>query len=145
MKRIFLILSLLFATVSPLFAQDEDDNEGGEKIRDKMNEYIQKRLDLSKEEAEKFTPVFLRYFHDWRQTIRENRGDMLLMQQRIAELRLRYRNEFRDIVGEKRSNQVFIHQEVFIRTLKDLRKERLRNGPPVRRPPLRNNRVNRLL
>jgi hypothetical protein len=79
MKHFLLILSLFFVTSVPLFAQEEDDSEN-EKIQDKMSEYIQKRLDLTKEEASKFTPVFLRYFKDWRQTIRQNRGDRLVMQ-----------------------------------------------------------------
>ena len=92
MKQFLLILSLLFVTSSFLFAQEDDDNDGNEKIRDKMNEYIQKRLNLSDDEAKKFTPVFLRYFKEWRQTIRENRGDKLMLQQKIVDLRLRYQN-----------------------------------------------------
>ena len=57
MKRFLLILSLLFVTSPVLFAQD-DESDGNEKIRDKMNEYIQKRLNLSDDEAKKFTPGF---------------------------------------------------------------------------------------
>ena len=115
MKRFLLILSLLFVTGSGLFAQDDDDNAGNEKIRDKMNEYIQKRLNLSNDEAKKFTPVFLQYFKEWRQTIKENRGDKLILQQKIVDLRLRYRTQFREIIGEKRGNQVFGQQENFIK------------------------------
>jgi hypothetical protein len=129
MKKLFFILSLSLATTVRLFAQQDDDNEGGEKIRDKMNEYIQKRLDLSKDEAEKFTPLFLRYFKEWRQAVRENKGDKLIMQQKIIELRLRYRTQFRDIIGERRSNQVFGHQERFIQEIRGIRQERLGNNP----------------
>jgi hypothetical protein len=127
MKRFLLILSLLFVTGSCLFAQDDDD--GNEKIRDKMNEYIQKRLDLSDDEAKKFSPVFLKYFKEWRQTIRENKGDKLILQQKIVDLRLRYRTQFREIIGEKRGNNVFTHQENFIRELRDIRKDRLGDRP----------------
>ncbi|MEI9913060.1 MAG: hypothetical protein WDO71_27565 [Bacteroidota bacterium] len=141
MKKLLFILSLLFVTSVRLFAQEEDENEGGEKIRDKMNEYIQQRLDLSKDEAEKFTPVFLKYFREWRQTIKDNKADKLILQQKIVELRLRYRTQFRDIIGEKRSNQVFGHQEAFIRIIRDVRRERLENNP---NRPLRRNRVNLL-
>jgi hypothetical protein len=129
MKRFLLILSLLFVSTSCLFAQDEDDNDGNEKIRDKMNEYIQKRLSLSDDEAKKFTPVFLKYFKEWRQTIRDNRGDKLILQQKIVDLRLRYRTQFREIMGEKRGNQVFNHQENSIRELKDIRRDRLGDRP----------------
>lgn len=134
MKKLLFILSLLFLTSTGLLAQDDDDNEGGEKIRDKMTEYIQKRLDLSKDEAEKFAPVFLRYFREWRHAIRENRGDKLVLQQKIIELRLRYRTHFREIIGEQRGNQVFRHQDIFIRELQGIRNDRLRNNPnPIRR------------
>jgi hypothetical protein len=145
MKKLLLILSLLFTTsVSiPLFAQDAaEEDDGNEKIRDKMSEFIQKRLDLSKNEADKFTPIFIRYFREWRQTIRENRGDRLVMQQKIIELRLRYRDQFREVIGERKSNQIFIHQDRFIQEIKTLRQERLRNNP--NRPPLKP-RVNKIL
>lgn len=128
---------MLFITSAPLLAQeDTDEPEGNEKIRDKMNEFIQKRLQLSKDEANKFSPIFLQYFKEWRQTLRENRGDKLVLQQKIVELRLRYRTQFREVLGEQRGNQVFRHQDVFIQGLRDLRNDRLRNNPtrPSRRP-----------
>ncbi|HEY6505266.1 MAG TPA: hypothetical protein VIZ28_14930 [Chitinophagaceae bacterium] len=145
MKKLFFILSLLFVTAIPLLAQEDDDNnEGGEKIRDKMTEYVQKRLDLSKSEAEKFTPLFLRYFREWRQTLRDNRTlPALDRQQKIIELRVRYRSQFREIIGEQKSNQVFGHQDDFIRILLNQRAEQRRNNPgqqPPKRP-----RVNKLL
>jgi hypothetical protein len=129
MKRFLLIVSFLVASMPALLAQDDDEHEGNEKIRDKMNEYIQKRLDLSKDEAEKFTPVFLRYFKEWRQTIKENRADKLILQQKIVDLRLRYRVQFRDLLGERRGNQVFNHQDKFIQELRDLRRDRLGDRP----------------
>jgi hypothetical protein len=138
MKRFLLILSLLFVTGACLFAQDED-NDGNEKIRDKMNEYIQKRLNLSDDEAKKFSPVFLKYFKEWRQTIRENKGDKLILQQKIIDLRLRYRTQFREIIGEKRGNQVFNQQEKFIDEIRSIRKDRLGDRP------LKRGRVNTVL
>jgi hypothetical protein len=130
MKRFLLILSFLFVTTPGLFAQDDDEGEGNEKIRDKMNEYIQKRLNLSDDEAKKFTPVFLKYFKEWRQTIRDNKNlPKLDLQQKIVDLRLRYRTQFRELIGERRGNQVFNHQDDFIRQLRDLRKDRLGDRP----------------
>ena len=129
MKKILLILSLLFVTGSCLFAQDDDDNDGNEKIRDKMNEYIQKRLNLSNDEAKKFSPVFLRYFKEWRQTIKENKGDKLILQQKVIDLRLHYRPQFREIIGENRGNNVFGQQDNFIRELRDIRRDRLGDRP----------------
>jgi hypothetical protein len=137
MKRLLIILTSLFFLSAPLFAQDDDDqNDANEKIRDKMNEYIQKRLDLSKDEAAKFTPVFLKYFKEWRQTLRETRGlPPLDRQQKIVDLQIRYRAQFREVVGEKRGDQVFEHQRKFIKEMVVLRMERQRNNP--NRMPLR--------
>ena len=141
MKKILLILSLICITGTGAFAQAADDSD--ESVRDKMSEYIQERLDLSKDEATKFKPVFLRYFKEWRKTIKENRGDKLVLQQKVVDLRLRYRNQFREIMGEQRSNKMFNHQETFIRELKAVRKERLQNNGT--RPLPRRNRINNLI
>ena len=108
-----------------LFAQEDDDN-GNEKIRDKMSQYIQERLSLSRAEAEKFSPVFLRYFKDWRTTLRTTKQEpVIIRQQKIVDLRLRYRDEFKQIIGEKRSNEVFDHQRDFIRGMRQVQQERL--------------------
>ena len=122
MKNIFLILTLVLITGFSVSAQNDYD-----RIRDKMQEYIQKRLNLSQKEAERFTPVFVRYFSEWRQTLKDNREDVLVRQQRIAELRIRYRNEFRDIVGEKKSNEIFRKQEEFIIGVQKMREEQIKN------------------
>lgn len=132
MQKILLILSLLFTSSLTVLAQDDPDHDGNDRIRDKMNEYIQKRLNLSNDEAKKFSPVFLRYFQEWRKTIRENRGDKLVLQQKIVDLRLRYRTQFREILGEKRGNQVYNHQERFIQELRSIRKERQNDRPKKR-------------
>jgi hypothetical protein len=57
MKRILYILSFLIFTATTSIAQNDEGQ--GSKIRERMTEYIQKRLSLSKSEAEKFGPVFL--------------------------------------------------------------------------------------
>ena len=132
MKRFLLILSFLFVPGIVLIAQD--DTDGNDKIRDKMNEYIQKRLSLTNDEARKFSPIFLQYFNEWRQTIRDNKGDKLVLQQKVVDLRLRYRTQFREIMGERKGNQVYTHQDNFIRELKDIRRDRLGNRPTRRGP-----------
>ena len=122
MKKILLILNLALLTGFSSIAQNDEHD----KIRDKMTEFIQKRLDLTRNEAERFTPVFVRYFREWKQTLQENRNDGLVRQQRIIELRLRYRTEFRDIVGEKRSNDVYKQQDIFVREITKMREEQIR-------------------
>ena len=129
MKKFLLILALALLAGSASQAQDDDND----KIRDKMREFIQKRLNLSKNEAEKFTPVFIRYFREWRQNLKES--DMLLRRQKITEIQIRYRTEFREIVGEKKSNDIYRHQRVFIDNLKKVQEDQIK----ARRDKLPNN------
>ena len=124
MKKLVYILSLFLFTGFVVQAQDDGADE---RIRDKMREYIQKRLDLTKNEAEKFTPVFVRYFREWRTTLRENRGDRLILQQKVIDLKLRYRTEFKEILGDKRGNEVYKQQDNFITDLEKIRQERIKD------------------
>jgi|SRR6185503_3358409 len=128
MKKFLLILTLALFAGFAAKAQ-EDDND---KIRDKMREFIQRRLNLSKNEAERFTPVFIRYFREWRQTLRENKDDVLIRQQKIVDLRLRYRTEFKEIVGEKKSNDVFKKQDEFVRIIREQAVNRKEDRPTIR-------------
>jgi hypothetical protein len=125
MKRILYILSFLIFTATTSIAQNDEGQ--GSKIRERMTEYIQKRLSLSKSEAEKFGPVFLDYFNQLRKTNQEYKGDRLVLQQKIVELRLNYRNQFKTIVGERKSNDVFVYERDFINEIKEIRNERSQN------------------
>jgi hypothetical protein len=125
MKRILYILGFLIFTTTSSIAQDDEGQ--GSKIRERMTEYIQKRLSLSKAEAEKFGPVFLDYFNQLRKTNHEYKGDRLVLQQKIVELRLNYRNQFKTIVGERKSNDVFVYERDFINEIKEIRNERSQN------------------
>ena len=136
MKKSLIILILLFAGLAT-YAQDERDDKG--KIRDRMSEYIQDRLGLSKREAEKFSPVFLRYFQEFRQIRRENRTDNLVLKQKIIDLRIRYRSEFRQIMDEPRANKVFVYEDEFRRKviqMLETRKDRLGEKPIPRNQSL---------
>jgi hypothetical protein len=129
MKKFLHILGLLVLINTSSFAQDD---EGGSKVREQLTEYIQKRLGLSKGESERFSPVFLNYFNELRRTNQQFKGDRLILQQKIVELRINYRNQFKNIVGEKRSNDVFVYEREFIDTVKELRQDRRerRGGGP---------------
>lgn len=111
-KWTFILLTCLLSGLSS-FAQNDDVNEG--KLQERMRLYVQNRLSLSKAEAERFTPVFIRYFREIAQTHRENKGDRLVFQQKVIELRLRYRSEFRQIMDEQRANKVYKYEDDFRR------------------------------
>jgi len=127
MKRLLLIFILLFTATFYVSAQDEDDQDDTETVRDKMAEYIQQKLKLSDQEAKKFRPAFVQYFKEWRETIRDNRTDKLVLKQKVAELQIRYRGRFKDIIGEQKSNQVFNEQRNFITELRQLRQNRMKS------------------
>ena len=125
-------LLILFAFLLPGFAalaQNEEPAPEGGKIQERMREHIQKRLGLSRAETERFSPVFVRYFREFAQTHKQNKGDRLVMQQKIIELRLRYRGEFRQIMDEQRANKVFRYEDDFrkeaIQIIKENRGDRI--------------------
>ncbi len=131
MKKILLILFLLPGFAA--FAQTEEPPQEGGKIQERMKEYIQSKLGLSRAETEKFTPVFVRYFREFAQTHRQNKGDRLILQQKIIELRLRYRGEFRQIMDEQRANKIFKYEDDFRREAIQIIKENRRDRVPPRR------------
>ena len=112
MKKYFIILTLLFTGLIT-YAQDQRGDDKASKISDRMSEYIRDRLNLSKSEAQKFTPVFLRYFQEFRQIHNDNKSDVLILKQKIIDLRIRYRNEFRQIMDEPKANKVFVYEDEF--------------------------------
>ena len=128
MKKILYILLFLFFTSSVALAQ----NDHG-KIQERMREYVKDRLNLSKAEAERFTPVFMRYFREFAQTHKQNKGDRLILQQKIVELRLRYRDEFRQIMEEQKANQVYKHEDEFRRGVREIILENKRDNKIQRR------------
>ena len=133
MKKILYIFIFLFSIHGVSIAQDDED---GATVRESMIEYIQVKLGLSKSEAERFSPVFMDYFKELRKTNREFKGDRLVLQQKIVELRLRYRDQFRPIIGEQRSNDVFTHERDFYQKVKherDLRMKNRKGGPADKR------------
>jgi hypothetical protein len=125
MKRVVYILVFALSLSSVSFAQGDED--AGGKLRDKMIEYIQNKLNLSKGEAEKFQPVFLDYLKDMRSTKQQFGGDRLILQQKIVDLRIRYRDQFKTIIGEPRSNAVFQHEHDFVQKAIQERNDRLQN------------------
>ncbi|HEY2720816.1 MAG TPA: hypothetical protein VGI82_03770 [Chitinophagaceae bacterium] len=131
MKRYLIILTLILSGPAS-FAQDDNNGEKGGKIRDRMIEYIQDKLGLSKNESEKFTPVFVRYFKEFRQIRQQNKdlnkGDILELQKQIIDLRIRYRGEFKQIMDEQRANKVFVYEDEFRKKaiqILEIRKDRL--------------------
>lgn len=114
MKRIlFIIFMSLFSALAAQAQVDDQPDDRGSKLLQRMQEYIQRRLNMTPGEAERFSPIFLRYITDLRRTHREFKMDRPVLQLKIAELRVRYRDEWRQILNEQRANRVFDVQREF--------------------------------
>jgi acetyl-CoA carboxylase alpha subunit len=132
-KKIFYIL-LFFFVVQTSFAQDEQP--GAARLKEKMVEYIQDKLGLNKSEAERFQPMFMDYLRQLRDTKQQYKGDRLVLQQKVIDIRLRFREQVKPVIGEKRSNDVFTYEREFVQKVQDIRNERLQehpNGPANKR------------
>ncbi len=141
MKKIVAILFLFFLPAFPLLAQNQTDEQQpgeGEKIGQRMNEYVQDKLGLTRAEAEKFNPVFIRYYREFVTTHRAFKDDNLILKQKIIELRLRYRTEFRQILDEQRANKVFVYEDKFrgevLKQIRENRRMRMETRPRFERP-----------
>ncbi len=141
MKRYLLILILSLFTALTGFAQvDDGDDEGASKLQERMKVYIQKRLNLSRAEAQRFSPVFVRYILELRRTHREYKIDKPVRDLKVAEVRVRFRDEFRQIMDEQRANKVYIFQREFeLKVIEEIkqRQQENRNRPKLRVQALR--------
>lgn len=130
MKKYLLILFVSLSTAFTGFAQTDtdNDNDNGGRLQERMREYIQKRLNLTKGESERFSPVFMRYLLELRRTHREYKTDAPMRQLKVAELRIRFRGEFRQILDEQRANKVYDYQREFeIKVFEEFKNRRLEN------------------
>lgn len=97
MKKIFYILGFLMLSFTFSFGQDDGGDEiSNGKLKERFQEFMQDRLNLTKEEAAKTFPLFLRYLHELNIANKEFANDALKKRQRIIEIKLRYREQFRE-------------------------------------------------
>lgn len=126
MKKLLYTLFFVF-TMQSGFAQEEPP--GAVRLKEKMVEYIQEKMSLSKTEAERFQPLFMDYLNQLRQVKQDHKGDRLELQKKVIDVRIKFRDQIKPIVGEKRSNDVFTHEREFVEKVQDARKQRLEQRP----------------
>ena len=122
MKKLLYLLFFSF-TLQGAFAQE--DQPGADRLKEKMAEYIQNKLGLNKSEAERFQPMFMDYLRQLKSTKQQYKGDRLVLQQKIVDLRLRFRDQVKPLVGDKRSNDVFTYEREFVQSVQEEHKGRL--------------------
>ena len=124
MKKYLLILTLLITGSFAGFAQEDETDPRMGKLQEKMQQYIQKRLNLTKAESEKFSPIFVRYITELRKVHQENRADKVTLQLKAAEVRVKFRDEFRQVLDDKRANKIFVAEKEFVEVVKNEMEER---------------------
>lgn len=125
MKKLFYLIILVFCLSGVSNAQSLVDNSGVGRIREKLVQYVEDKLALTRDETSRFEPIYINYLRDLRSTNQEYRGDKLVLQDKVVELRLRYRDQFKPIIGEKRSNDVFVHEREFVKQAREEMQTRL--------------------
>ena len=140
MRRLLFILIGTMITAATLWAQPPGPEEGGPpdpKLPERMSKFIQENMEMTPAEREKFDPVFKQYMKDFAKVHRDNRGDRLVMQQQVIELRLKYRKDFRQLFNEKRADRIFFEEDRFRQEVSRMIRERRRDraGHPPPPPP----------
>jgi hypothetical protein len=132
----FFLLTALMAWSQPPGPPPDGEGPPDPKLPERMSAFIQTKLEMTASEREKFDPAFKLYLKDLSRIHRENKGDRLIMQQQMIELRLKYRKDFRQWLGDQRGDRIFLEEERFrgevLRMLRERRKGRM--GPPPQPP-----------
>src|SRR3978361_2322922 len=123
MKKSIYLVVFTFLITTCSFAQDTGN---GGKLRAKMVQYIEEKSSMSNDETVKFEPVFNDYLGELKNTNQQYKGDRLVQQDKIVELRLRYRDQLKPILGEKRSNDVFTYERDFVKQVQEIHNERMK-------------------
>jgi hypothetical protein len=132
MKKIVIILSLLFLHNYFCVAQTQSDSTGKDKIEGLKETYMNKELNLTPQEAQKFWPVYKNYFQEIRQARKNYTNDEVAFEEKVVEIRKKYKDNFKSILNSNdRANKVYVSEK----NLRDLLKKELQNRQRLRRFP----------
>jgi Skp family chaperone for outer membrane proteins len=120
MRKILLILCLFISSAYICTAQDGKDDIYAVKIA-----YITDQLKLTTEEAQKFWPIYNRYFDEVKKAQQNTPDDVVAFQEKLVNIRKKYKKGFKDILGsDDRANKVYIVEAKFIALLQKERQRR---------------------
>ena len=139
MKKIILILTLLFGGFSLALAQDNqpgDDLAKQERIKALYVAYVTQQLQLTPDEAQRFWPVHTQFETDFKAV--KNELPELIKQQARLDIKKKYQDNFNKIIGTNRCERFFRMDGEFKRKLME-RVQKQRNNPlrPNQRPNMR--------
>src|SRR4051794_23614731 len=130
MRKLLLILFLSISSVYICSAQD-GNKEDKEQIEAVRTAYITNQLNLTPEEAQKFWPIYNRYFSEVKKAKQESPDDIVAFQEKLVNIRKKYKADFKSVLGtDERVNKVYTAEAKFISMLKNELKNRHNNSKP---------------
>lgn len=140
-KLLFLLLITAFSATG--YAQPGGNDDGATKaeiIKIMIRREIIKRMDMSQDEATKFTPIFDKYQDEWFTAVKNNRNDVIKRGEEVLKIQKRFKPDFQRVLNsEDRANRVFKVHENVIDKIKQRLENRQENRPM---PPRRGGRNN---
>jgi len=131
MKKIVFIISLLFLHNYFCVGQTQSDTNV-DKIEGIKQTYMNKELNLTPEEAQKFWPVYKSYFKEIREARKNYTNDEVAFEEKVVQIRKKYKDNFKTILNsDERANKVFVSEK----NLRDLLKKELQNRQRLRQLP----------
>src|SRR3954465_914974 len=127
MRKFLLILFLCIGSTYICNAQvKEKDDINTVKIA-----YITNQLNLTPEEAQKFWPIYNRYFSEVKKAQQDSPHDIVAFQEKLVNIRKKYKADFKGVLGtDERVNKVYTAEAKFISMLRNELKNRRNNGQP---------------
>ncbi len=126
MRKFLLILCLCISSAYICNAQVQDSD----KIEAVRTAYITNQLNLTTGEAQKFWPIYNRYFGEVKKAQQDSPDDIVAFQEKLVNIRKKYKADFKDVLGsDERVNKVYTAEAKFITLLKNELRNR-RNGKP---------------
>src|SRR6476620_1880318 len=93
---------------------------------------MNKELNLTPEEAQKFWPVYNNYFKEIRQARKSYQNDEVAIEEKVVEIRKKYKDNYKSILkSDGRVNKVYVSEK----NLRDLLKKELQNRQRPRHIP----------
>src|SRR5947209_16772410 len=91
MRKLLLILFLFISTAYICNAQDGNNKKDQEQIEALRSAYITNQLNLTSEEAQKFWPIYNRYFSEVKKAKQESPDDIVAFQEKLVNIRKKYK------------------------------------------------------
>jgi len=114
MKYLVICFLILFEFVSGFSQQTPIGGNQFVKVQQLKIGYISNELNLTAEEAQKFWPVYNAYSKESAQAKKDNKEDIIVLDEMLLNIKKKYTGEFKKILGtDQRANKVFVSERNF--------------------------------